>query len=239
MVCEKCGKDIGENSKVCENCAKDSLTENSKKKGLSSKVVIVVSIVVGILIGVFWGLTDTDSDSDKSVIDHKNESGAIISMSLDQFSEDFEEAYTTVEKSAKFDDVEINLKDSWEKTSSDVDESGVAYDYYSAYINGIELRAKVYDEQISLIMVDFTPFKTQDEIEFATILSTASIIACSDMNVEDANRIFGYVAGSEGFAGYKNDFLFYNSDHGYFIIRAVSTSFVQSYKAKGISVINL
>lgn len=215
-----------------QNVTNDSVEKNGKKKGL----MIIVSIAIGILVGLFWGLTDDDYE--KSVIDHKSESGAIISMNLEQFSEEFEEAYATVEKSAKFDNVEINLKDSWKKTVSDVDESGAAYEYYTTYINGIELRAKVYDEKISLIMVDFNVFKT-DEIEFATILSTASIIACSDMSVEEANRVFGYTTGREGFAGYKNNFLFYNSDNNYFIVRAVSTSYVQSYKAKGITVVNM
>lgn len=219
-----------------QNVTNDSVEKNGKKKSFSSKLIIIVSIAFGVLIGLLWGLTDDDYE--KSVIDHKSESGAVISMNLEQFSKEFEEAYATLEKSAKFDNIEINLEGSWEKTASDVDESGAAYEYYTTYINGMELRARVYDEKISLIMVDFNVFKT-DEIEFATILSTASIIACSDMSVEEANRIFGYTTGREGFAGYKNNFLFYNSDNNYFVVRAVSTSYVQSYKAKGIIVVNM
>lgn len=146
-----------------QNVTNDSATAKVKKKGFSSKVVIVVAIVVGILIGTLWGLTDDDYE--KSVIDHKNESGAIISMNLEQFSKEFEDAYALVEKSAKFDDVKISLEDSWEKTTSNVDESGIAYDYYSTAINGIELQLKAYDNYISLVLVDFTPFKTANEIE--------------------------------------------------------------------------
>ena len=216
-----------------QNITNDSATMNGKKKGLSSKVIIVVAIVVGILIGTFWGLTDDDYE--KSVIDHKNESGAIISMNLEQFSKEFEEAYSLVEKPAKFDDVQISLKDSWKKTTSSTDESGTAYDYYSTTINGIELQVKVYDNFISLVLVDFTPFKTPVEIEFATILSTASIIACSDMSVEKANDIFKYT-GDGNLKIYQNDLLYYKSDQGYFVVRAASQSFVQAWNAQGISV---
>lgn len=216
-----------------QNVTNDSATAKVKKKGFSSKVVIVVAIVVGILIGTLWGLTDDDYE--KSVIDHKNESGAIISMNLEQFSKEFEDAYALVEKSAKFDDVKISLEDSWEKTTSNVDESGIAYDYYSTAINGIELQLKAYDNYISLVLVDFTPFKTANEIEFATILSTAAIIACSDMSVEKANDIFKYT-GDGNLKIYQNGLLFYKSDQGYFVVRAASQSFVQAWNAQGISV---
>ena len=216
-----------------QNVTNDSATAKVKKKGFSSKVVIVVAIVVGILIGTLWGLTDDDYE--KSVIDHKNESGAIISMNLEQFSKEFEDAYALVEKSAKFDDVKISLEDSWEKTTSNVDESGIAYDYYSTAINGIELQLKAYDNYISLVLVDFTPFKTANEIEFATILSTAAIIACSDMSVEKANDIFKYT-GDGNLKIYQNGLLFYKSDQGYFVVRAASQSFVQAGNAQGISV---
>ena len=216
-----------------QNVTNDSATAKVKKKGFSSKVVIVVAIVVGILIGTLWGLTDDDYE--KSVIDHKNESGAIISLNLEQFSKEFEDAYALVEKSAKFDDVKISLEDSWEKTTSNVDESGIAYDYYSTAINGIELQLKAYDNYISLVLVDFTPFKTANEIEFATILSTAAIIACSDMSVEKANDIFKYT-GDGNLKIYQNGLLFYKSDQGYFVVRAASQSFVQAWNAQGISV---
>ena len=244
MFCKNCGKEISDDAKFCEYCSKEvesnkpesteiesnNVESSSDNSRFSLKKIISFCIILILIFLSYRWIFGTDSGT--NVTEYKNESGAVTSLSLEDFSKEFEKNYKKVEKSLIFEDVEFDLNDSWEKESSDVDETGAEYDKYLATINDIRITAKVYDNKVSVILIDFN-VSDDKEIEFATILSIASIMTCGDLDEDYANKIFEFSG-----VVYKNGLMFYESDYGYYIIRAASKSYVQSWNAKGISVYN-
>lgn len=72
MTCNKCGKELEENVKVCDSCG-EAVTETTKPKKKNKKLIAIIAAVVAVLVFVI-ALGSGDDNSQENIDSQKNNS---------------------------------------------------------------------------------------------------------------------------------------------------------------------
>ena len=83
MKCSKCGKEIDNNSTLCEGCGETIAAETptATKKKLSKKLIAIIAVVVAAVILVIALASGGDSSS--LTVPYENGTGAVLNIILD------------------------------------------------------------------------------------------------------------------------------------------------------------
>ena len=189
MKCTKCGKEIDDDSKFCDGCGETIVAETqaAPKKKLSKKLIAIIAVVVAAVILVV-SLASGGGDSSSLTVPYENETGAVLNITFDEFTENFGETMDEGFVSIGGNATGFDLSSYWNnmvEPQIGTEESGAEYTLYSAFLTGAHITASVQDKKINTINVGFD----YDDNELATTFFATTIMLCGKMTFEESTKI--------------------------------------------------
>lgn len=235
MKCSKCGKEIDNNSTLCEGCGETIAAETptAPKKKLSKKLIAIIAVVVAAVILVIALASGGDSSS--LTVPYENGTGAVLNITFDEFTKNFGETMDEGFVSIGGNATGFDLSSYWNnmvEPQTGIEESGAEYTLYSAFLTGANITASVQDEKINTINVGFD----YDNNELALTLFSTTVMLCGEMSFEEASKICDTV--NDGISNntmiYKDGILYaVTASTVSYTVMAASEEFVQSLEDSG------
>lgn len=239
MVCKNCGKELGENIKLCDGCGTtvDSAEVTPKKK--KSKLVIIILAVVAVVFVGIIALSGSESESSLTVSAENNQ-GATFNMSFDDFNNRLNQSFDDTGEYLGQGENQFEIDSYWsnmvEPMVETEDGSGVEFTTYSAVVDSVIITATIQDGKLASAKSSFA----YDEYEMGDYFGTQIAMACGGLGVEEAAEIIDTIAvgeATEDTAIYKNGVLYslisVGNSNVAWSISAASDEFVSSLEASG------
>ena len=241
MLCKNCGKELGENIKLCDGCgtAVDNTEIASKKKKKGKLAIILWSVIAVVFIGLV-ALLGSDSEETALTVSAENNQGAIFNMSFDDFNDRLNQSFDDTGEYLGQGENQFEIDSYWnnmvEPMVDTEDGSGVEFTTYSAIVDTVIITANIQDGKLASAKSVFA----YDEYEMGDYFGMQIAIACGGLSVEEAAEIIDTIAVGEATtdtAVYKNGVLYSLDSVGdskvAWNIFAASDDFVSSLEASG------
>lgn len=221
---------------VCNTCGTTTdSTETTPKKKKGKLAIILWAIIAVVFIGLV-ALLGSDSDESSLTVPAENDTGALINMTFQEYSENFgktlDEFYLANNLSATNFDLSLFWNNKVEPMTEYEDNSGKAFTTYFAFLDGTHISVKEQDEKINSINICFD----YDENDFAIVSAAITYMMCGKMEFEEANKIFETVRDGimSNTMVYKDGILYpITTSTVSYTIMAASEEFISSLEASG------
>ncbi len=238
MTCNKCGKQLEENTKFCDGCGTDLTAQVSnastpakpKKKRKTLLIIVIVCIAVIALLASLGG-----GSSDLTVA-NDNDTGALFNLTFDEYTNEFGENLDAMYEELGMEPTGFDLSDFWNNTVAPQTDyeynSGKQFTTYSAFLTGAIITAKEIDGKIQPIDICFD----FNEHDFAVVSAATTYMICGDMSFDEANEIFETVRNGimDNTMVYKNGILYaVTASTVSYTIMAADNDFVKSLEESG------
>lgn len=241
MVCKNCGKELGENIKLCDGCGTtvDSTEIAPPKKKKGKLAIILWSIIAVVFIGLV-ALLGSDSDESSLTVSAENNQGATFNMSFDDFNDKLNQSFDDTGEYLGQGENQFEIDSYWsnmvEPMVETEDGSGVEFTTYSAVVDSVIVTVNIQDGKLASAKSVFA----YDDYEMGDYFGTQIAMACGGLGVEEAAEIIDTIAVGEATsdtAVYKNGVLYtlisVGDSNVAWSISAASDDFVSSLEASG------
>ena len=211
MTCNKCGKEIPEGA-TCD-CA----AQPEKKKKSKLKILLLLSpLIVFLVIVILLSSGGEEGGNSASIIAFENDSGAVFDMSLDDFSDRFNQALDDSSEYLGKGENQFEIDSYWNNMVEPMDGteelSGAKFTTYTAFVDSVVISANIQSGKLASAKCSFS------EYEMGSYFGVHIAMALSGLDVEEASKIIDTIAD-----GAENNTMIYKGGILYSLIPVGST----------------